>query len=260
MAITTIFFLLFVNIIWCAALYLEPTHTTPFNYLYNISYGLSFLMSGIVSLRLAKTIPQNKYLYNQVFISTSLFFLAQFTWAYYNVMLHSEAPYPSVADFFWIIFYIFNLFIAAGIFKSLKIDFNFSKFMEIFAIFAVIFTISHTFVTANSIPETSTLSAKILDIAYPLFDSLLVSIYLSSIRSAEGRFKPALLYFTSAFFVLTIGDSLFTYQNILETYWNGNFVDGLFAISGYLYAMGVISLPLILSSVNVSDSISSQDI
>jgi hypothetical protein len=260
MAKTTIFFLLLVNLIWSATLYLEPTHTILFNYLYNVSYGVSFLIAGIVSLSFAKQFSQNKKIYTQVFFATILFFTAQLIWFFYNTILHSEVPYPGIPDLLWVLFYLLNLGIAKELFNSLKIQFNSAKIFEILAIFFTIFIISHSFVTINDDIVNLSLTIKILNIAYPLFDSLLVAIFLSSIRSSEGRFKPALLFFTSAFFIFTMGDSLFTYQTALHTYWNGNFVDALFAISGYLYAMGAISLPQILSKDNTSDIINTFEV
>lgn len=260
MAKTTIFFLLLVNLIWSATLYLEPTHTTIFNYLYNISYGLSFGIAGIISFLYIKKYPLNIFIWRTVILSTCFFFMAQLIWVYYNTVLQSEVPFPSLADIFWILFYITNIGMTLSIFKSLKIGYSYRNLLEIIFIFGILFTISNSFVAINTDFSESSQIVNILNVMYPLFDSLLVAFFLIIIRSSEGRFKPALLFFTTAFFAFTIGDSLFTYQTSLNTYWNGNFVDAIFAISGYFYSIGIFSLPQILNTTNASQTLTTQDI
>lgn len=131
--------------------------------------------------------------------------------------------------------------------SNMNIKFNLSKMIEIIVITGMVFLIVNSFIQSAASPQESlTLLTKVLNYAYPALDALLIALTLTAIRSNIGSLQPKLLYFMFAFIFLTFADTLFSYSTTIGTQWNGNYVDALFAAAGYLFAMGIISLPEIL--------------
>lgn len=251
MAKTLIFLLLIVNIFWSVALHLQTVHTTDFNYLYNISYGLNFLVAGVVSFLLMKKCQVHHTIHIIMGTGSILFFFGQLTWVYYNLYLRLPVPYPGVADAFWLLFYFFTAFAGLLIMKEIKINFDLKKILEIVIVSGFIFYLIYSFLFVNDTPENLPLLTQMLNIGYPLFDALLLAMSISAIRSQIGNLQPLLLYFVFCFVAFTFGDTLFTYQTTLGTYWNGNITDAFYALAGYFFAMGVISLPSLLHPTDV---------
>jgi hypothetical protein len=97
--------LLILNIAWSRLLYLEPTHDTIWNYLYNLGYGLNFIIAAIICIKYFIKFVNFRPTLFFFGVGFSLFSLAQFIWMYYNIIAHLPVPYPGLSDLFWILFY-----------------------------------------------------------------------------------------------------------------------------------------------------------
>ncbi|KND49038.1 MAG: Sensor histidine kinase [Parcubacteria bacterium C7867-005] len=240
--------LLVINVLWSVWLYNIPEHETAANFLYNLAYGLNFLIASIACLFYIKKHPPYRNIYIAMFVGSAVFFVAQLIWLYYNLIARTEVPYPGIADLFWLLFYPFIGLGFALIMKRIKINFSLSRVFEIFIIFIAMFSIINSFISINSVQESLPLLTKVLNLTYPFFDSILLALALSTIHSKVGSLQPHILYFVFTFIILAFADTLFAYSTSAESYWNGNYVDLLYAVAGYLFAMGIISLPQLLQA------------
>lgn len=242
-----LFILLIFNLGFCAWLYTLPTHDTTFNFLYNLSYGLLFLVAAVTSFRLARICSVHRPIHLALGLGALSFTLGQISWFVYNFYLKTDVPYPGLPDAFFMGFYIFAALGGILIMKqSIDIKFSWGQLIEIFITTGVIFHIINSFIRSAAPQEATPLLTQLLNYSYPFFDSLLIVLTLTAIRSKLGKLQPLLLYFMLGFMTLGFADTLFTYQTSLGTYWNGNFVDALFSIGGFFFALGVIYLPNLL--------------
>ncbi len=239
---TTLVLLLVLNLSWSVFLHFEPTHTTFLNYLYNLGYGLNYLLAAWVSFSYFKTCTLHRAIHITGGLGALSFFLAQLIWMYYNLVLRAEVPYPSPADLFWTLFYFFISAASLLVMRAIHIRLTWGVILQTTLTFSAIFFITYSFILSSSPQEGLPLLIRVLNLSYPFFDSLLIAFTLTAIRSQMGHLQPLLLYFVFSFIALAFSDSLFAYQTTLETYWNGNVVDAIYAISGFLFAMGTASI------------------
>lgn len=239
--------LLICNLTYSVWLHSLPNTDTAFHYLYNISSSLSFAIATITSFSLAFSCKPHRFFHITLGLGSLSYFSAQLMWAYYNLILQVNIPYPGLSDILFLIFYFFVIIAGISIMKnSIHVKFNLVTILEILLITFIIFVIISSFINSISPLANESLLIQILGYTYPLFDSLLVVLALSAVRSEYGRVHPLLLYFMFGFLILAFADIIFTYQQALDTYWNGNTADILFTIFGFLFGMGVVELPKIL--------------
>lgn len=242
------FFLLIFNLGFSFWLYTLPVHDTLFNYLYNMTFGINFLIASIVSFNMARKCATHRMIHLTLSFASLSYFIAQTMWFLYNYFLSSDIPYPGYPDIFFIGFYIFA--ILGGILimrQSLDIKFSIGKLIEISLITLVLFIIINSFIlSSNAQQESLPLLTQVFNYLYPVLDALLVALSLTGIRSRLGSLQPIILYFLIGFITLTFADTLFSYFTSIDGYWNGNFIDAIFAISSFFLAMGIISLPKLL--------------
>lgn len=242
------FLVLIFNLSYAFWLYTLPSHTTSFNYLYNILGSLNFLLGSLTSFYLMKQYKEYKIIFLGIGISGLSYFLAQLIWYGYNTLYASDIPYPSYTDLFFLIFYLTAIISSIKTMSFIKFKFNVSTIFEVVIITLAILLLSHSFMNSVSVSNPATWIEAILNYAYPTLDALLISLTLAAIRSQYGRLQPMLLLFMAAFISLTFGDTIFAYQTSLGLYWNGNIVDILFSLTGFFLSMGVINMPSLLGT------------
>jgi len=241
-----LFLLLILNLISSIWLYTLEAHNTFFNYLYNFSYGLNFLLGLYYCFSRIPKYFKFRALLIYFGLASLSFFVAQLIWLYYNLYATTAIPYPSIADYFWLAFYPLIGIGFMLLLKALKSTLNLSMLIEIIITAGVIFLVLSSFLSLNNTTLNLPILTVILDYAYPIFDSIIISIAIAALRSQAGRLHSQILYFVFGFIGLAVGDTLFTYQTALNTYWNGNIVDAIYAISCFLIMMGFISLPALV--------------
>lgn len=248
-----LFLLLIFNLLFSVYLYQLPTHISTLNYLYNLSYGFTFVLAAVSSFKLTAICKVHRSIHLSLGLGSLAFAFAQISWFVYNYFLQNEIPFPGLPDIFFISFYV--LVAIGGILvmkQEIEIKFNWSLILEILSLTAVIFLLINSFIASVAPQTSSSLLVSILSYSYPFFDSLLVVLTLTAIRSKKGSVQPLLLYFMLSFIILAVADTMFTYQTAQGLYWNGNYVDALFAIGAYLFAMGIVYLPNLLHTNDFS--------
>lgn len=218
-----LFLLLTLNIVLNLWLYINPDKETAFNYIFNATYGLVYLFGSIVA-------------YKKGMISYAIAFLLYtiglFTWAYYNLILKVPVPYPGLPDLFFIIFQPFLVVGFINLIKAFGGQFTLRWIIETLLVFIVLFALLFSFLGQSDLLGT----------IYQMFDSLLVALAISSIRTEAGLTHPNILLFAFAAFLMASADTIFSYQVSQEFYWNGGIADTLFLIAGTLFSFGMLSV------------------
>lgn len=245
------FFLILLQ--WSGALFLTQQKTTEWNYYFNIGYAFMYICGGLIALYGTKLHGIRSSVGKETFsIAVGMFGFAigLFIWAYYNLVLKIDTPFPSLADVFFILYIpfiaygIINLLREFGLFFSKKILF---ESIGIYIVFAILI-----FFYANppDLAASTPLLEKILNIGYLLGDSLLITLGIMLIRLTEGRIHKSFYFFVAALFVMAIADFIFAYRTSTEIYWNGDISDVLFATSGFLFSLGVTKIVLVQLTIN----------
>ena len=241
-------------VIWWFTIHFRELTETTENFLYSFVYGLVPLVWGVIGLRNSKEWGGFKSVMGKstAFLSFGLIAWAtgNLIWAYYNLVLRIGVPYPSPADFIFIL--SFPLW-AIGLFyisKATGATFS-TKEMKgkvlVFLIPIVIIMFSYYFlyiIARGGVIDTTGGGLKLfLDIAFPVWDVILLtlaSLVLGlSFRYLGGYFRLPVLILLIGFFVNYIVDFSFSYTTTLGTFYVGNWVDLLFATAVCIISLGV---------------------
>ena len=140
--------------------------------------------------------------------------LAELTWAFYELVLKIEIPYPSVADLFWLAGYV-PVYAALLIrYRSFKSSAS-ARQKWLIALFIVLYTALLSFYVVLPILaafDTSRLAEGLTNIAYPLVDWGLCILTLVIIFSLEsGRFSAVWRLFGGGTLLMATADLIYFY-------------------------------------------------
>jgi hypothetical protein len=225
---------------WDIVLYLREDKATDLNYLFNVGYAVFFLAGAAASFLFARRHRWQTNLGKAfVIIGAGLlgWGLGNFVWAYYNVVLKVEVPYPSLADGVYILFYPL---LAIGAWYIVKM---YSPFLTtVLVIESLVIILVATAVTFSIYsPDLEGLSGvqQFFSLAYPIGDVIILSTALIALRIGGGHVRRGFLIFIVGVLLQTIGDYLFTYRTNKEIYWNGDIADSFYAVAAFVMAVGV---------------------
>jgi hypothetical protein len=189
--------LLFVGVlIWGIALQYAPSHTSVWNYAYNIAYAVLYGIGAIVGLTGAW------YVTTQISMGQALLFLglAQLSyvggllvWSYYNLIAKVTVPYPSLAD---LLFGLFYPLLAIGCWHFLTMVATHIKTQYLFEVLGIFFVSTILILSFLTSPDTSgstslITESSIFGIPWEIVCLLPFPIWYSG-RGARN-FKPASL-------------------------------------------------------------------
>lgn len=241
-------------VIWWITIYLRGISETTENYLYSFVYGFIPLIWGVVGLRTSFLWGGFKSLTGKSLSFLSLGMLVWATgnmiWAYYNLILKIPVPYPSLADYVFILSFplwaigMFFLSRVTGAALSLR---RIKGRIALFTIPILVITVSYylLFVVARGgVIDTQGGSLKLfLDIAFPAWDVVILTLALLvfglSFNYFGGKFKWPIIILLLGFGVNYVTDFSFSYTTTLGTFFVGSWVDLLFATAQFLIALGI---------------------
>lgn len=250
--------LAFMIALWALWLALFLTHTTDgfYNYLYSFLFGLTPLIGGIIAMSGSKLWGGLK-----TAIGKAVFFLGlgiflwgsgEMIWSYYNFVLNTPAPYPSLADFGFapsIFFYGLGAFYFSKL-SAVKLGLR-SPVAKVLAVIAPlpILAISYYILVTIArggvlVPAGEGVLKTILDIVYPLGDflALTIAIIISglSFKYLGGRYRYDIMAILLGLLVMFFGDMAFSYTTTVGSYYNANWGDLLLATGTFLLTFGVL--------------------
>jgi hypothetical protein len=254
---TKILFVFFgVLVVWWLSIFLRHKENTLENYLYSLAYGMIPLVWGFLGIYISKFWGRF-----QSVMGKSVFFLSlglvswsigNLIFAYYNIILNVEVPYPSIADYVFVLSFplwvigMVHLSKASGMLFSLR---RLKGRALLFFIPVAIAFLSYylLFVVARGgeIDVNGGLEKLIFDIAFPVGDVLVLSfcLLLYGLSSAYlgGRYKLSIVMTLLGFVFAYITDFSYSYTTTTGAFFVGNWVDLLYTCTFFLLALGVTS-------------------
>jgi len=181
-------------------------------------------------------------------------------WNYYLFSQNIEVPYPSLADLFFILIWVFWTYGMSqlGNVSGMKIGFkNHWKRIIVFIIPPIVILISYYLllvIPKEGIDLTGSFLQRVLSFLYPIGDMTILSIailvFTLSYKILGGRFKNQIILLLSCFVLNYIADFIFVLTTSGESpsYFNGHFVDFMYTTIMFLVTFGVLLIdPLRLS-------------
>ena len=239
-----LYFLLGILLVWYLYLLILPTKNTVLNYLYNLGYSLAFFTSAGISIYGIKILGFGaKVSKSLLFFGLAAFLYATglVIWVYFNLVLKVAIPYPSVADIFFVAFYPvlgLGILTVLGTFVTIsnkKVIFE-TMFLAIVAVFLI------NILNRPDLSANLSVLTKVLNVAYPLFDVLLISLTYVSIRISSRKIEPSLMLIICALIFQAAGNLLFSYRSATNIYWNGDIADFFLTMAGISIAFAVINI------------------
>lgn len=245
-----------VLLVWAGVLFFTGQINTEWNYLFNTACAVLYFSVGIVAL-FGIELHGLKSSVGRELLAISLgmfgFSFGLFVWAYFNLILKVETPYPSLADFFFVLYIpfigygILNLLSVFGMFYSKRILGESAAIFLVAAVF--IFFLGNPPDLSASLPFLE----KSLNIFYLLGDAFLITLGYMLIRLTRGRIHQSFFFLIGALIIMAVADLLFAYRTSAGIYWNGDIADILYATSGFLFSVGVTKI--VLTQIKISNSL-----
>jgi len=177
-----------------------------------------------------------------IFISLGLLSwgIGALIWFYYNAILKTEVPYPSLAD----IGFLGTIPLAAyGLFlllKNIKIEFDIKTILKLVLIPIIVFIFTYWLFINTKLAEDVSALEKILNVTYPMGDVVFLSFTFVILTLIKGGklFKPFGII-CLGFIIEAIADFSFSWTTAIETYYSGNWVDMLFVLAFFTLGLGI---------------------
>lgn len=230
---------------WGILLQTQPSNTTSINYAFNVGYALLYLFGGLIGLYGARTVTLSLSM-GKAFLYLGLaqisYAAGLFIWAYFNLVTHVTVPYPSLADFFFALFYVL-LALGSWYFLSMVASHvQIQHLMEVMGIFFISAVVIVGFLNAPDTTAGLPVLTKIFNIWYPLGDSLLIAVSYLIFRAGRGKFQTGIFILMLGLLVQVFADLIFSYRTSVSVYWNGDVSDILFAVSGFILSLGIMTI------------------
>lgn len=248
-----IIFLYFIVLLWWFYLQTNSLLNTNQAYLFNWFYGFIPLLGAIIGIYISfKKWGGIHSVVGRGLLVLALGLLGQWfglqVWTYYNLILHIEVPYPSLADFgyfFLIPAYTYAAWmfaVAAGARISLKTLTG--KFVAVI-IPIIMLSLGYLLFIRDIGFGGNSIIRIFFDIGYPLGEVLPISIAIFTLTMTNsllgGAMRSRILYLIFAFTIQFLTEYLFLYMVGTNSYQNGGFNDILYATSYTVMSIGLIT-------------------
>ena len=189
----------------------------------------------------------SKKIWGQLIVGMVAWTAAETIWAYYEVILGQEVPYPSVADAFWLFGY-FMFYVGLVTQYRLFQSTNTRQQKITTAILVILFSLLVGILVIQPIVasfDSQKILESLLNIAYPLSDLVLLIFTLAIIFSLEqGRFAVTWRVIGLGLVFMSMGDLIFSYASWNEIYYPDGRLNALTLLIDTLYYVGYLTLGL----------------
>ena len=221
--------------------------TTLINDAASVSCALIATLLFIRVWHTASSKDVSKRIWGLVAIGMVLWLLAESIWGFYEVVLGQAVPYPSVADFFWLLGYTpfyAALVIQYGIFQASLTQ----RQRLIIALLTIVFVLAVSLLVFKPIIESfdpETVLENVLNIAYPLFDLILLILTVGIIFAVEhGRFSFTWRLLSLGLIFMSLADIMFAYTSTVGTYSPQGGLNAITLLIDTLYYVSYLTLGL----------------
>lgn len=205
----------------------------------------------MTALRYRSRYPTLRPILHTAILSNICIIVAQSIWFYFNVS-GIEIPYPSLADFFFLLFYPTNAYLLLCLTRHTQPPWTLSTWSTLLLLILVFGGLIFVFLSTN-LDFSLSLPVLILNLTYPLCDAILAALGVTLLRHQPTLGYRYLFLFVFAYIFIAIADVIFSLHSTGGLYWNGNFVDLIYATSYFILALGVYYFPA-LTATAASDN------
>lgn len=171
--------------------------------------------------RQLKSGNQNQLLWLGLTIGWALWTIAELWWAIAS-LIGQEVPYPSLADFFWLVGYIpmyFSLWERQRLLPKI-INSTQRTVLWVLSLTILGFTILFILLPIILQSDPSAIVESIISLLYPIADTVLLILVLRLLFSyQQGMYGRAWQWIASGFILSALGDLLFSYANTINMYY-----------------------------------------
>lgn len=189
----------------------------------------------------------SKKIWGQLVTAMLTWTLAETIWAFYEVVLGQEVPYPSVADLFWLFGYFMFYVALVNRYRLFQTSPTRQQKMTTL-LFVILFSLLGSVLVLEPIVvsfDSQKVLESLLNIAYPLSDLVLLMFTLAIIFSLEqGRFVFTWRVLGLGLVFMSMGDLIFSYASWNELYYSNSQLNGLTLLIDSLYYFGYLTLGL----------------
>lgn len=213
----------------------------------NVVAALLLFRAGRFSQRVSKKIAKAWYFFAAALMSYAV---GDLIWAIIEVGLKQD-PFPSLADFGYIAFYVLFLIGTAIISFRAYSKLEWVKHLLDLGIIAIATGIGYWNFILQPLSNTlanEPFQVRFFSLIYPIFDLILITAIIWLIKSDIRRYiRLPILFLVTGSLVLIVSDTAFSYQVQNNTYISGQIVDMgwmaatlLFALAGYFESLTVL--------------------
>jgi hypothetical protein len=230
----------------------------------DVAAVLCALIANLLFVRVWRSTSRkdiSKKIWGQIVVGMVMWTVAEGTWAYYEVILGQEVPYPSLADLFWLFGYVMFSVALLNQYRLFQTTPTQPQKLAI-AWLVVIFSLIGSFLVLIPIVESfdpEKLLESLLNIAYPLFDLVLLILTLAIIFSLEqGRFALTWRLLGLGLVFMSTADLMFSYASWNEIYFPESRLNSITLLIDTLYYLSYLTLGLAAYTYQIfSDSLQS---
>lgn len=222
--------------------YFLPYRTEVYRAASNLIAVGSALMATIavyLGVKSFSEVMEERKSWQLINIGLILFLLGELSWAIQEIFLRIKNPFPSIADFFWLLGYL-PFFVGLILREQqLRVPLYAREKLFLASIILVIITVSSFFLFLPIANSNIGIVEKFLDIAYPLGDlALIIPVFSIMIIFGKHFLGRPWMFIALGLALIGIADTIFSYLTWYELYWKElhsptNLVDLLW-VAGYL--------------------------
>lgn len=183
-------------------------------------------------------------------------------WAYYNIFLRRDVPYPSEADVGYVLSLPLWFLAMYYLSKAIGTKFGLRENLRAALIFlaAIVLIAASYFLLINVAREghittvSSGISTMFFDLAYPIGDIIILvavtSYFGLSYSYLGGLYKQVVYYIFLGFFFMYLADFIFSYTTTKGTFYVGHWGDIFFLVALSLLTYGLLGFKQESAAVN----------
>lgn len=204
-----------------------------------VSGGCSLL--GLLAVRRVGLTGKYGLVYLGLFLAVFLWFLGETVWGIYEVVLHVDVPYPSVADVFYLGGYL-PAFLGMGQFLWFFRDsFTPRRIVQALLWFLIIMGFSGIILLYPLMTESADALTKVFDVMYPLLDAFLITFAVTIFLTfGKGTFAKNWLWIALGMLLSGLGDIAFSYGTLMGWYYSGHPIEIIYLWSYLSLGLGFV--------------------
>lgn len=211
-------------------------------YLSSSTFYFAHLIGGLIGIYASKKLGLNTYVGKALlFLGVAQMgtFFGAIIWDYYDFVKGIAAPYPSLADIFFVLFVPFSAIGLWHLIKIYKIKLNSWIVIEGLILVTIISLIIFLILGSPGIAFKANALKAAFDLFYSISDAILITMAIMIVRIGSQRMFQGLAFYAIGLILTAFADLTFAYRIAAETYYFGDISDLLYIISGLILSLGI---------------------